>query len=549
MATKFNPITYSKNLAKSLGYATFDAILGESVFKDAYEENKDSVSEIYQNIRNFAKDPKNTIRNSEFAKEYSPIIKDGFKNLMDDIKSGNIYNKDRADEAMFDSMFGGEEGGFDFDFDDFEDSSSFEEEPITDGSSALAAKAQTIATGQNIKAMDIVGKTTAKAINTTTARSAQYLAQAQQASTQLILKQQTKMFNQVSVGLAGVNQSLGSLVSLGEPLTAHMQNSMKFYTETSQKLDKMISLLEGVNKAVAPVQQQGTNRSYKGIDSYLTSSGAISLSGMKEMLGRNFGRAIDSSPLGMLTGFQIGEDGKGLWKQMAANPLGTVLSLVLPNLLPKAFTDSIDKLGKSLAGFNVELIKRLSKMNGNPVKDFIGSLFGYDDTLNTKIDTSKYNKGKVDFDGKTRKAIIEVIPTYLSKILAALTGGFETRFDYDKGRFVNRQQIKEQYREIFSREARSIGYDIADTDDIRTSYYKSSGGQTKLSRSQAEKIQKDFNKYVENAIKTNNIIDPRKLNSMTDEDAKKYGFKDKAMMKNVIELYQSYMINGSYTKH
>ena len=546
MATRTNIKSYTVNLAKSLGYLTFDALVKDTSLHETVSENADVVKDLYQGIKDFAKSPKEALKSNEYMQAYSPILKEGFKNLMDDIKSGTIYNKEREDSVWMSSAMGGDDYDSDFNFDDFGEMSFDEVEESPVDSSTMAAKAQSIATGQNIRAMDIVGKTTAKAINTTTARSAQYIVQAQQASTAMIMKQQAKMFNQVSIGLAGVNQNLGALVSLGEPLTAHMQNSMKFYTETSQKLDKMTELLDNINKSLMPSQQSGSKTSYKGLDSYLTSGGAISLSGMKQMLGRNFKTYMDSSMFGMMLNMQMGSDGKDMFRAMAANPLGTVLSFALPNLLPKSFKDSLDKLGKSLAGFNVALIKKLGSMKGNPVRDFIGAMFGYDDTLKTSMDTSKYNKGKVDFDGKTRKAIIEVIPTYLSKILAALTGGFETRYDYERGRFVNRQQITSAKREIVNDAAKSVGYGFADIEDIQKAFagsHKNKGINAETARA----IQADLEYYLANAIKSNKLLDPNKKN-YTEKEAKEMGFKNKGQLMKVKQLYDYYMRTNNWYK-
>ena len=56
-------------------------------------------------------------------------------------------------------------------------------------------------------------------------------------------------------------------------------------------------------------------------------------------------------------------------------------------------------------------------------------------------DTSKYNKGQVAWDGIARKSVVEVIPTYLAKIYAAL-GGEERYYDYNVGKFVTLNNIK-----------------------------------------------------------------------------------------------------------
>ena len=198
---------YTLNVAKSLGYITEDLVRDNTIYTTV-TENKDTVRELYQGIKDFAKDPLGRIKNTKAVQDYAPIVTDGFNNLLEDIKTGKFYNKDREDQAMMNAIGGDWDFGSDNDFGDF-DTSNFDdfgedlnvsEEPVTEGSSALAAaKMQEVASIKNIKAMDVVGRTTAKAINTTTARSAQYIVQAQQAATQALVNQQAKMFNQVSI--------------------------------------------------------------------------------------------------------------------------------------------------------------------------------------------------------------------------------------------------------------------------------------------------------------------------------------------------------------
>ena len=64
-------------------------------------------------------------------------------------------------------------------------------------------------------------------------------------------------------------------------------------------------------------------------------------------------------------------------------------------------------------------------------------ILGIDTSVNKNIDSSKYYKGAVPFDGITRKSIVEVIPTYLAKILSAISGDSDSvHFDFDKGKWI-----------------------------------------------------------------------------------------------------------------
>ena len=59
----------------------------------------------------------------------------------------------------------------------------------------------------------------------------------------------------------------------------------------------------------------------------------------------------------------------------------------------------------------------------------------------------KYEKGAIQWDGESKKALVEVIPTYLRRIESALTGEDERVFDYDKGNFLNIKDVKKRHQD------------------------------------------------------------------------------------------------------
>ena len=82
-----------------------------------------------------------------------------------------------------------------------------------------------------------------------------------------------------------------------------------------------------------------------------------------------------------------------------------------------------------------------ARKSNNPIANLLGEMFLPKDGYKDKIDTRNYEKGQVAWDGIARKSLVEVIPTYLAKIYAAL-GGEEKYFDYESGKFVKIEQIK-----------------------------------------------------------------------------------------------------------
>ena len=83
-------------------------------------------------------------------------------------------------------------------------------------------------------------------------------------------------------------------------------------------------------------------------------------------------------------------------------------------------------------------------------------------TVKRRIDTSKYDKEAATWNGKNSKSLNEVIPTYLRKILAAVTGQDEMVYDYDKGAFINAAQIKQSFKSLQDSYANSATSEVKD---------------------------------------------------------------------------------------
>ena len=157
-------------------------------------------------------------------------------------------------------------------------------------------------------------------------------------------------------------------------------------------------------------------------------------------------------------------------------------------------------------------INHASSSNGilSKILDFLH----IDNSLKNTLDPSKYEKGKVDFDGITRKSIVEVIPTYLSKILSTLNGKDEIRFDYDKGTFRTTKEIKQSRDDITRRAAESAGYDLKDE------FEKFTRG-----RKDQDELIKNLNEFFVKSVEKGEKFNYRKEQS--DEDLKSFGLDPK----------------------
>ena len=351
-----NPATYVKNVGKSFGYAAIEAIGSKSSFLSDSNDNADTIKSLYSDIKDFASSPMDKIKNNQKVMSYSNDLKEGYKNLISDIKTGNLYNKSRSDEVFSKAL------GLDFDFDSMFDDIDLEGD-LEDISKATASTI-TDSTDREIVAMDTVGSAVATAVSSATARSAEYIVGANAESTRLLMEQNRHLFNTVSTGLIGINKSLGDLQKLGQPLTDHMKNSVTFYTKSTENQEKIITLLTQIADQTKPLDaKKASGGKSASLESFLTASGAINLSGAKSLLKKNAKNALESSIFGMMIGMMdMMGDGSNLGlKTIAANPLGLILPMMLGSLMDNSeLGKSLDRLGRTLSAFNMKALRDIN---------------------------------------------------------------------------------------------------------------------------------------------------------------------------------------------
>ena len=520
-----NPATYVKNVGKSFGYAAIEAVSSRNQFLSDTKENMDSIKDLYSEIKDFASSPMDKIKNNQKLMSYSSDLKDGYKNLISDIKTGNLYNKSRSDEVFSKAL------GLDFDFDSMFDDIDLDAD-LKDLESTTATTI-TDSTDREIVAMDTVGSAVATAVSSATARSAEYIVGANAESTRMLMEQNRHLFNTVSTGLIGVNKTLGEIHKLSQPLTDHMKNSVTFYTKSTENQEKMIKLLEQIADQTKPPEVKKTSgrSADNGISNFITSGGSLNISGMKSMLKKNAKNAYESSMLGMILGMSdmMGDGSNVGLKMITSNPIGFMLPMMFSGLMNNSkLGKSMDDLANALSMFNRKTIQALSrqKSNANPFLAFIGELFNYDRGGNFKYRTDNYEKGAVPFDGITRKSIIEVIPNYLSMILSALTGTEQKHYDYDQGKFVTVSDIKKIMDKEVAMEASRSSYDV-----IRKMK------EEKITNKTFEDAVSEYSrKVVEN--ESAEIADYNMAEVMNDtKNYKKYGFATEHKMKVFLRVF------------
>lgn len=443
-----NAITYIKNVGKSIGYVSFEALKDiNPVFADFAETNGELATDMYKSVRDLKKNAKespNKVMNSKygvFGKEY-------LENLKSDLKTGKFYNKERieADEAK---AYGFDDFGMDFNFDDFDDfgmdddsSMSFDDEPSTN------------------EMIDIVGEKTSSAISNTMARSAEYIVQGTTESNRAIYNQMNAIYGGIHSGLAAINQNIAKIIEFSnEAAVTHFENSSTFYTEITrmdqERNNYLKEILENVKQINEPKKENKTGSSRLTYSDIVSYDGVLNISSYAKNIKKNLS---DYTGIFSMVDMIFNDEFRS---ELISSPVSTILKLAITTAVPGSIKKSSEKLNKTFSGlFGNALMKIKEKSNDFGILGTIAEIFGINTRLKTKLDTGSYEKGKIPFDGITKKAIIEVIPTYLSKILAALNGRPETRFNYEDGKFVTIDELKRQFDNYTINSANSAAFEI-----------------------------------------------------------------------------------------
>lgn len=437
-----NIVSYTRNLTKSVKYATIDVMKEMNpVITSFYETNSDVLKDTYNAIADIKGTTQN-IKDSDTVSKVGGLARLYYANLKSDLKTGKFYNKERKAQYDNEVNMGGDFSDEDFglSFDDNSDELDINVTSDSKSSSSLS-----------FNDMDAIAEKQVNATGEIIARSAQYQVEAQRQSTNALMNQNAEIFGRMHSNLGVINSNLSMVVNyMKESSTTHYNNSKTYYeTSTSllQESNAMLKeLLELEKKKYEEPKKTGSS-SKKDFSDIFTSEGAIDLREYVEMVKEN----MSNGTSGMGSMLKDYLDNGALKDMIAASPLEGVMTSVIKTAVPSLLKEGMAELNKSIAGAMGSIITKLG--TGMDDSGLIGSIMkvlGFTpEALKKNLDTSSYNKGAVPFDGVTRKAIIEVIPTYLSKIYSAVSGKEESRFNYEKGKFTTVSGLKKELSDLY----------------------------------------------------------------------------------------------------
>ena len=445
MAKRSSITSYIKNLGKSLGYAAYDAV-GEytPVTKGIIEATKTTFQEAKASMKDIAKS------GTEKGKSFTSDV---LSNTLEDLKSGNWYNKKRMDSDMF--------GDFDFD-DDFGDLEDWGDEDFGDSDNDSADVITANDDSNTRKVISSIGKVSgnlSKSIGYASARNAEYIVAHTRASNAALYNLNAKGFNQVSNILLNMDNTMSGIAKLGQPLSNFMENSFTFYTNTTNSLNKINESLDKLVERTAMLDPKAKkDRSVKGSYASIFSGGAFDASAYADMVKDNIKEISEMAKgIGSMIGMM---SGGGLGGKNTLSLTSMILKGGLQLMMPGMTKESLRQFDKALSNAIGRGLRQMSRnSSGNMLIDALNSIFGVKDEFKTSVKTGNYEKGPMPWDGVARKALVEVIPTYLAK-LNAILGGEEKYYDYEAGKFVTVHEIRKKKEEMINSAAMAAGGDF-----------------------------------------------------------------------------------------
>lgn len=424
-----------QNALKSMGVAA-----GET-FKDIMP----SASTTITSTAKIATDTAKSIRGNKVSSDKitnaitsNPIVKMGqdyFKNAIEDLKSGHLYNDDRA-MGGFDDAF----SDMDTLFDDIDDYFGDDESPDQETTNVNINKNVINPPSKNndatVKAIQQNGeyqlKSSKAAVNTMVSVSS------------TLMVKMSELGSQIMSELSTVNTNLKSLIEYNnENMTKFIEASIGYYEQASAAFGK----------------EEDNSNSSSGVkpENFITSKG-LDFNDYKEYVKGNISKVKSDSTVGSMVSMVLENK-----EMFISNPIGMLMQMGMKAALPTVLKDTMATVDKAVQNIVPVMLSRLSGLGKGErgvaanIKQLVGQVLGVDIGKNEKFDTSKaIKKGPMPYNGVANHSIVEIIPrylresnNYLKEIAKAITGKSNDQlnegvegFDWFDGRTKKREDIK-----------------------------------------------------------------------------------------------------------
>lgn len=498
-----------KNIGKSVAFGM------KNVLNEKMSESQSIRGSVYDSAKNLRQSIIEMRRNKtagagkKFIDDAKTKAKETYEDAMKALKSGDLYPD--KDDSGFDDDFNFDDDDFSFDDDDGATQSSSKSSNSTTSAAEISSigrvEKATYATGAKTASGIVKLDKTMKTHGAIIAKGFEKQAATAAKMTLSMLVAQEKQHSQSMGQLVGIRDSLNTINTFNRDVMGKfVEGSLRYYEDSLGIWSQMLELQE---KAMNPESPFGKTGGRASDFSKVFGMGGFDPSSYMKVIKDNF---LGNTPFGMLaTGLSMASSmGPKSKRGFMNNPLGTVLEQTMSAFMPKIIEQSLASLDTSIANMIPALLSKVTYQRNNynsSLAQFIGNVFGID-TKSGRFDPSKYNKGAVAFDGITHRTINQVIPTYLSEILKAITNGPATVFDHKTGQFTTRDEMQDRYNREMQYMANRATAPLSDKTDKVMRHMDFDSAADK------EEVEKSINKFTSDLAKGNIRYNPKNLERM-----------------------------------
>ena len=441
-----------KNLGRSAMYGIGDAFNSRYNASQTFRDDVHSISkDVANTTRDVVKNRQQIFKKLLNETSAGKAIKSSYADAKKTLKTGDLFPT--KDDDVGDMGF--DDGGFDdagFDSDDFSSDDFGDDDSSSNTSSSSSSSGTTVVVDNKLtaKAISHLDNTT-QAGHAMTAESISKLAtnvKLSTAHTTKAVQQSVEVMANLAVTsmidakraadqhtqkLDAIYGRIDALTTFNtETMNKFVQGSLVYYDESLTVMRRMLEIEES---RVAKAEEAGDDAS---AHEKIFGAGGINPGALLDAVKSNF----DNSFLGMMAGTAKMTLDMG---NPLANPIGALFKMGVEKLIPKAVDSALMSLDDTLANVGPAIFRKITKkLQSNEFLDTMGlaDLFKFSSNSAT-MNTSKYSGAK--FDDITHRSINQVIPTYLSKILSAITkNDNEFYFDYDRGKWTTRLDAEKE---------------------------------------------------------------------------------------------------------
>lgn len=423
--------------------------IGNDLVSSNFSNTKNTITDVkngYQEIVNGRKSSgfngiKNRLKQTALFRFATDLTKNAFEGL----RTGKFYKSD-------DEMLGIDDSAFDFDFDiDTSSGDNFFYDDSGDGTPQQASSEPAKSYSGDAVTFGVVGKL-AKSMTGASKASSNAVINA----TVEGLFKTANSINQTIVSAtsdlkAEVIEHKGYLKSIAETAKEQLVQQQKLVALQTEMLTEHKAMKEMFSDYMLPKINKKEDETERGIPEWYNSmrKGQM-LESMKSISGEAV-RAIDMEKTqGM---FSIAKAMLPmLLMAYGKNPFKLVNDFILEPFLNKKFGlgDMSKKLERTFSSTQDFVNRQFMTMSlsSSPTLRAMGSALMVKPESIDNVKTDKYKPSeRAFFDGATREAIVNVIPTYLSSMVSLLSGKERTVYDYNKGVFRTMSEVSREYKD------------------------------------------------------------------------------------------------------